>query len=108
MRLCSKHALLRPGTIWGHPAAQNMTSEESDTCFVARAVLEQTQRVTVERHSCKIDSKLAELIPKGVADLVEQLCNVSRLVPLPDGHAAVIWVYTKVGLQQSVDGAIGL
>ena len=72
------------------------------------AVLEKTQRATVERHSCKRGSNQAALIPKGVADLLEQHCSVSRHVPMSNWHAAVIWVHTNVGFRQSVDGAIGL
>ena len=108
MRLSSKAALLRPGTTWGDAAAQNMTFRSADTWIPGWAVLQNTQRVTVERHSCRRGSKQAALIPKGVADLLEQHCDVSCHVPMPNGHAAVIWVHTKVGFQQSVDGAVGL
>ena len=71
-------------------------------------MFEQTQRVTLERHSCQRDSKLAALIPKGVADLIEQRCKVSRLLAASNGHAAVIWVHTKVAFQQALDAAVGL
>ena len=107
-RVCSKHALLPPGRSWGDAATQNMTTDDSATSIPGRALLEQTQCVTVERHSCKTGSNLAALIHKGEADLIEHHCNVSRLMPVSSGHAAVIWVYTKVGFQQSVDEAIGL